>query len=303
MTASRNALKVLNGAGPNLDRRRFSTMLLAAAVLPIDDLVSALRYPFYDAASARVLPHGGHHSLVSLGDVVIKLAENGAIDRGKFFQIYRTSGGFPAELHNVLLGPSRERIMLTLDNANYYLNLLWPLGLSNHMAANLKSPITGDSLNSFASTGGWTLGREENGAAYFNKLSIVPLTPDQETRVVGIAQSTYRPCCDNSTFFQDCNHGSALLGLLELGASQGLSDQELYREALAFNSFWFPDAYVQTALYFELFNRLAWDRIDPQLVLGFDYSALSAWKRNVATRLTTVPGLVPGRLGGAGCGV
>ncbi len=36
------------------------------------------------------------------------------------------------------------------------------------------------------------------------------------------------------------NHGSALRGLLQLGASQGLSEEELYREALAFNSFWFP---------------------------------------------------------------
>jgi hypothetical protein len=303
VTANRNVLKPLNSAGCNLDRRRFSAMLLSAAVLPIDDLVSALRYPLYDAASARVLPKGGHRSLVSLGDAVVKLVENGAIDRGKFFQLYRASGGFPAELYNVLLGPSRERITLTLDNANYYLNLLWPLGLSNHMAANLKSPINGGSLNSFASTGGWTLGQEENGAVYFNKLSIVPLTPDQEVRVVEIAKSTYRPCCNNSTFFQDCNHGSALLGLLELGASQGLSDQKLYREALAFNSFWFPDAYVQTALYFELFDKLGWDRIDPRLVLGFDYSALSAWKRNVAVRLAAVPGLVPGRLGGAACGV
>ena len=303
MTANRNVLEVLIRTGHSLDRRHFSAMLLSAAILPIDDLVSALKYPLYDAASAQVLPKGGYHSLISLGDAVPKLVENGAVDRGKFFEMYRGSRGFPTELNNVLLEPSRERIVLTLDNTNYYLNLLWPLGLSNHMAANVNSPINGESLNTFASTGGWTLGQEENGATYFDRFSIVPLTPDQETRVVEIAKSTYRPCCDNSTFFQDCNHGSALLGLLELGAAQGLSDQELYREALAFNSFWFPDAYVQTALHFEVFNKVAWNHIDPRLVLGFDYSSLSAWRRNVATRLALVPGLVPGRLGGAACGV
>ena len=40
--------------------------------------------------------------------------------------------------------------------------------------------------------------------------------------VISIAKNAYRSCCDNSTFFQDCNHGWALLGLLQLGAGQGL---------------------------------------------------------------------------------
>ena len=278
-------------------------MLLSAAILPIGDMFAALKYPLYDAAAAQVLPKDGHHSKISLGDAVLKLVDGDAIDRGKFFQLYSGSGGYPAELKDVLDETSPGKIHLTSENVNYYTNLLWPLGLSNYMSANAESPINGDGLDSFASTGGWTLGQAENGAAYFNKLSIVPLTPEQETRVVAIAQSTYRPCCDNSTFFQDCNHGSALLGLLQLGASQGLSDEELYREALAFNSFWFPDAYIQTALYFEVFKKVAWNRLDPRIIMGFDYSAISAWQQNVAMRLATVPGLVPGTGDGAGCGV
>lgn len=302
MSNDRDVVDMINHTARGMNRRSFSAMLLSAAILPIDDMVSALRYPLYDAAAARVLPKAGHHSKISLGDAIIKVVDGGAIDRGKFFRLYSGSGGYPAELKDVLTEPSRDRIHLTSDNVNYYTNLLWPLGLSNHMAANAESPINGDGLDSFASTGGWPLGQAENGAAYFNKLSIVPLTPEQEARVVAIAQSTYRPCCDNSTFFQDCNHGSALLGLLELGASQELSDEELYREALAFNSFWFPDAYIQTALYFEVFHKVAWNRVDPPTIMGFDYSALSAWQRNVARRVASVPGLVPGAGGGAGCG-
>jgi hypothetical protein len=286
-----------------MNRRSFSAMLLSAAILPIDDIVSALRYPLYEAAAARVVPKTGHQSKISLRDAIIKLTDGGAIDRGKFFQLYSGSGGYPGELEQVLSKPSQSKIHITSSNVSYYTNLLWPLGLSNYMAANAESPINSDGLDSFASTGGWTLGQAENGATYFNKLKIVPLTPEQEARVVAIAQSAYRPCCDNSTFFQDCNHGSALLGLLQLGVSEGLSDDELYREALAFNSFWFPDAYIQTALYFEVFNKLSWNRLDPRTIMGFDYSAISGWQRNVAMRVASVPGLVPGAEGGAGCGV
>src|SRR3546814_2132150 len=76
------------------------------------------------------------------------------------------------------------------------------------MSANESSPMNGDSLYNFASTGGWTLGKEQNGGAYFNKFRIVELTPEQVALVTQVAKSTYRPCCNNSTFFQDCNHGS-----------------------------------------------------------------------------------------------
>src|SRR3546814_21071392 len=79
----------------------------------------------------------------------------------------------------------------------------WPLGLANYMSANESSPMNGDSLYNFASTGGWTLGKEQNGGAYFNKFRIVELTPEQVALVTQVAKSTYRPCCHNSTFFQD----------------------------------------------------------------------------------------------------
>jgi hypothetical protein len=192
---------------------------------------------------------------------------------------------------------------LTPATAAYFVNLLWPLGLSNYMAGNQTSPINGDSLDNFASTGGWTLGAADKGGDYFNAFPIVPLTPQQEYLVIDLAKSTYRPCCDNSTFFQDCNHGSALLGVLQLGASQGLSKEQLYEAALAFNSFWFPDTYVKTALYFKVFKQTDWRDVDPEQIMGFDYSALSSWRRNVEKPLAGVSDLIPPPEGGAGCGV
>lgn len=220
----------------------------------------------------KVLPESGFQSKIYLGSSVIKLVENGVIDRQKFESIYAERGGLPEELENVLTGASEKPILLTRDNANYYVNLLWPLGLANYMSTNKESPILGDSLFNFASTGGWNLGKEENGGAYFNKFQIVELTAQEEVLVTMLAKNTYRPCCGNSTFYQDCNHGSALLGLLALGASQGLSEDELYEEALAFNSFWFPDTYLTTAVYFKD-QGIEWEDVDPKVVLGKDFSS------------------------------
>jgi hypothetical protein len=305
-----------------LSRRRFSGMLLSAAGLPLLDWqglggillpeeqdpfplsTPALSYPLYDEAVSRVLPESGFQSRIALKDSILRLVEHGVIDRGKFFALYGTSGPHPEEFSRILSRPSGNRILLTNANATYYVNLLWPVGLATHMAANADSPLNGDSLYNLASTGGWTLGREPNGGAYFNKLPIVRLTKTDEARVVGIAKSTYRPCCNNSTFFQDCNHGSALLGVLQLGASQGLSEDDLYSEALAFNSFWFPDYYIRTALYFKVVKKTEWPDVDPRIVLGFDYSAGGPWQQNVAAKVETIPGLIPPAPGGgAGCGV
>jgi len=166
-------------------------------------------------------------SEIKLGDSILRLVENGVIDPKKFTALYENRGGLPAELRNILTERSDKPILLTRDNANIYLNLFWPLGLANYMEGNNKSPVNSSSLFNFASTGGWTLGKEQNGGAYFNKFKIVQLTKEQEDIVIRIASNSYRPCCDNSAFFQDCNHGSALLGLLELGASQGLSEDRL----------------------------------------------------------------------------
>lgn len=256
----------------------------------------------FDEVVEDVLPENGFQSKIVFGDSIVKLVENGVIDQKKFESIYEENGGLPDELKDVLTKPYYEPILLTKENANYYVNLLWPLGLANYMESNKESPVNGESLFNFASTGGWSLGKEENGGAYFNKFEIVALTPEQEMLVTKVAQNTYRPCCNNPTFFQDCNHGSALLGLLQLGASQGLTEEELYREALAFNSFWFPHNYVQTALYFKAAKNVSWSDVDPKLVMGGDYSSISGWYENVNKKVTEL-GILKQTQGSGSCGV
>lgn len=256
----------------------------------------------YTEVLEKVLPQKGFQSKIYLGNSIVKLAENGVIDKDKFEALYKDRDGLPQELKDVLTLPLDKPILLTRANANFYVNLLWPLGLANYMSSNRESPVNGKSLFNFASTGGWNIGKEENGGAYFNKFMIVNLTPEQEALVTQIAKNTYRPCCNNSTFYQDCNHGSALLGLLQLGASQGLTEEELYKEALAFNSFWFPQNYIQTALYFKVAKNTDWDKVDPKIALGFDYSTGSGWSKNVQTEIAKIPDLLPQVKGGGGCG-
>lgn len=277
--------------------------IMAGVVTPHHIDAPAFSDPRIQGIVEQVLPEKGFRSKIALGDSVQKMIGYGAVDPEKFASLYAgRQGGMPDELRRLLERPSHDSMLLTAESAPYYLNLLWPLGLANRMTINDQSPLRGPHLFNFASTGGWVLGKEENGGAYFNKFAIVPLTPDQERLVKRIADNAYRPCCDNSTFFQDCNHGSALLGLLELGASQGLSEEELWREALAFNSFWFPETYVKTALYFKVLQGIEWNDVDPKVVMGKEYSSASGWYQNVERPLQQAGVTLQLRQSG-GCGV
>lgn len=240
--------------------------------------------PYWDVLE-RAIPPKGVRTAVSFGDSLQKLIAAGSLDPEKLRSNFKASIGLPSWLDRILEAPSAEPIVLSLETAPYLLSLLWPLGLSTKAKFNDESPLNTVDLPSLASTGGWTLGQEENGSVYFNKVESLRLTDEQERIVLNVAKSVFRPCCDNSTFFQDCNHGSALLGLIELAASQGTPADELYRIALAANSYWFPDQYAKTALYFALFEGKAWDEVDSRLVLGPHYSSLSGWQTNVNDNL------------------
>ncbi len=194
-------------------------------------------------------------------------------------------GRLPAWVEHLFVAPSASPIVFSVENAPYLLHLLWPLGLSMRAGFNQHSPIRTVRLPSFASTAGWTLGRASNGYVYFNQVDAVRLTHAQEATALEVATTTFRPCCDNSTFFQDCNHGSARLGLIELGASQGASLDHLYRVAQVANSFWFPSQYAMTAMYFTYFRQQPWRTVSPRCALGPNYSSASGWQRNVADAL------------------
>ena len=295
-----------------LTRRRFGTGAAVSLALPSGIFTEWLSgdarrksQPSRTATDpyAEVVPENGVNAGVIFGDALQRLVAAGGLDPERLRALYEF--GLPAWVERLLATPSAEPIVFTRDRAPYLVNLLWPIGLANRAAFNDKSPIADIQLPSYASTGGWTLGRAPNGYVYFNSIPAVPLTPTQEALVLEIARSTFRPCCDNSTLFQDCNHGSALLGLIELAASQGVRVDRIYRVALVANSYWFPQVYAKTALAFRYFGGIRWRHAPARLALGPRYSSLSGWREHVEAPLRRAKLQPPPEPGSepAGCGV
>ena len=98
---------------------------------------------------------------------------------------------------------------------------------------------------------------------HYSKHEFISLTPEQQQLVEQVSWNIYRPCCGNPTYFPDCNHGMAMLGLLELMASQGVNEEDMYKAALAVNSYWFPETYINLAKYFES-QGTPWKKLTPK---------------------------------------
>jgi hypothetical protein len=64
----------------------------------------------------------------------------------------------------------------------------------------------------------------------------------------------------------------AMLGLLELMASQGVNESDMYKAALAVNEYWFPDMYA-TISQFMSERGMDWKSADPKAVLGANFSS------------------------------
>lgn len=241
----------------------------------------------------QVVPSGGIATKISFADSIAKLVAAGVIDPPRYRDY---AGTLPAWVERALLTSSDEPILFNRETAPHLLILLWAVGLANKTEFNAQSPIATVSIPGFASTGGWTFGKQD-GYLFFNSVDAVPQAQRQQQAVLDVATRTYRPCCDNSTFFQDCNHGSALLGLLELAASQGATSKDLYRIALAANSYWFPESYAKIALYFLHLENKNWPDVDPSRILSADFSSASGWQINVDEPLRRAGVELPGAPG------
>lgn len=160
------------------------------------------------------------------------------------------------------------------------LNLLWAFGLANKNQILEKGPIAdlryGGPIN-MASVGGWTVAIGSP-SDHMNKHAYVNLTADQQTLVEKISKGIYRPCCDNSTYFPDCNHGMAMLGLLEYLAAQGATEEQMWSAALSANMAWFQDAYQIIAQYMKQ-QGIDGKNISPQVILGAEYSSASGFAK------------------------
>ncbi len=254
---------------------------------------------------AQINPVDGYNIEIQYGDLGPKMISGGVIDLAKFKGTYDQSGQpLTKEQLKILTKGSNQNIKISSKNSYFLLNFFWAVGLANKNKILTEGKIAqyGPSkVGSFASTGGWTLGKGK-ATSFLSNLNLISLSSKQQKLVEQVSSNIYRPCCNNSTAFPDCNHGMALLGVLELMAANGASQQEMYQAAKYFNAYWFPQSYYDLALYFQAKEGKDFASIDPKVILSKEYSSASGYR--LAKRWLSQNGLAKQPVGGgSGCGV
>lgn len=255
--------------------------------------------------SRQVNPPEGYTLPAKFGDAGPKLIAAGAIDADRFVQVYQEAGRplTVAQLA-ILTERSNDPIVIDGDNALFLLNFFWAFGLTNRNAVLTDGPMMQggkDRVGQFASTGGWTIGAKPATELYAST-RIVALTSEQQRRLEEVAPFVYRPCCDNPTHFPDCNHGMAMLGMLELMASQDASTDDMFTAAKHINAFWFPQQTLEQAILFKAAKGIDFALVEPSQIVGLNFSSGSGFR--AVHKLLAENGLLqPSNNQGGSCGV
>jgi hypothetical protein len=248
-----------------------SAYLLAEAKRKVDATVTV----------SQINPREGYTIPAVLGDVSSKLLAAGAIDLAQFTDVYAKAGiPLSEKEQKIFTEKSDAGIVITQQNQYFLLNLLWALGLTNQNSVLTDGPMMDngkEQAGNFASTGGWTIGTKPPSELYASP--ILTLTAEQQARVDEAATLIYRPCCDNATFFPDCNHGMAMLGLLELMASQNATSGQMLDAAKYVNAFWFPQQSLAIATYFKAQQKIEFAKIDAQTLVSASFSSGSGFQQ------------------------
>jgi hypothetical protein len=253
----------------------------------------------------QVNPEKGYTLPVKYGKLGPQMLASGAIDYNRFVQTYQRAGQpLNDDQLAILSKGSDSPVVVDYQNAYFLLNFLWAVGLSNQNRILTEGPMMqfgADQVGSFASTGGWSLGAKPLPALYSHS-GMIMLTPDQQTRLETVTAGVFRPCCQNPTLFPDCNHGMAMLGLLELMASQDATTDAMFTAAKQVNAFWFPQQMLELAMYFKAAQGLDLTQIELARVVGSDFFS-SAGFRNVHAWLGQNGLAEQSASGGSQCGV
>ncbi len=233
------------------------------------------------ALSHQINPPQGYTLPVNFGDIGPQLLAHGAIDYQQFIQLYNRLGrSLTEEQHTILTKGSPAPVVIDSSNADFLLNFFWSVGLVNQNPILTEGPMMRggrDQIGTFASTGGWTLGAK-SAVELYASAPIISLTSEQQARLGKVASGVYRPCCNNPTHFPDCNHGMAMLGLLELMASRDATEDAMFTAAKSINAFWFPQQTLELATYFKASQGLDFDQVDPQQLVGMGFSSGSGFQ-------------------------
>lgn len=71
----------------------------------------------------------------------------------------------------------------------------------------------------------------------------------------------------------------AMLGLLELMASQDATTEEMFQAAKHVNAFWFPQQTLEQAIYMKVTEKLEYKDVDAQLIVGQQLSSGSGFQQ------------------------
>lgn len=213
-----------------------------------------------------VVPENGFKISAKWGNVVKKMVDTGAIDPVKLENILTKRYGqqMDPEWKAVLEGKD-VNLEINAKNSVFMMYALWALAKHNDNKILHDSPFA----DSFGTD--YDIGVGKQG---YGDIKLLSLTPEQQEIAKKVAENAYRPCCGQSTARPDCSHGFSALGLIQLMASQGFSEKEIFDAFIKFNSFWFPANYIQTAIYFKLNQKQDWDQVDKQLVAGEQFSSV-----------------------------
>jgi len=253
----------------------------------------------------QVNPPDGYELPIQYGNFAPRLVAAGIIDYAGFVKLYQEIG-FPLSEQQIaiLSKGSNDTVVFNKENQHFLLNLFWALGLANQnkiLTEGLMMRDGKDKVVNFASTGGWTLASAPVADLYASQ-PIIILTDEQQKRLEEVAAGVYRPCCDNPTHFPDCNHGMAMLGMLELMASQGASVGDMFEAAKYVNAFWFPQQALELAVLFKTSNNVEFTQVEgaqvvgKQLFSGSGFQVVHQWLAK-NEKLDQVPD------GGGSCGV
>lgn len=229
----------------------------------------------------HINPPQGYALPARFGNIGPQLITAGAIDVDKFIDLYEQSGQpLTTTQVDVLMSGSDEQIIINRENATFLLNLFWALGLANEniiLTEGMMMYQGVEGVVNFASTGGWTLGRKSVEEIYAST-PIIALTDEEQVLLHQVAGQIFRPCCNNPTSFPDCNHGMAMLGMLELMISQGASEQALFETAKYINAFWFLPQNFELATYFSIKENMGFDQVEPRTIVGRDYASAEGFR-------------------------
>lgn len=242
---------------------------------------------------------------VRYGSLGPQLVKAGAIDLVAFTALYAESGApLTAEQEAILTKGSDDPVVIDHTNAHFLLNFFWAVGLANRNPILLKGEIQAngpDQVENYASTGGWTLASKPI-MDVFASVPLIDLTGEQQQRLQTVAEAVYRPCCGNSTAFPDCNHGMAMLGILELMAANDASEDQMFEAAKYINAFWFPNEMVEAAAYFKITQEQDFTAIDPRMIVSQSIFS-STGSQSIKQWLADTGRSGQPLEGGGGCGV